>query len=155
MNTSQTRESIEAARESMVKFFQGFLVATCLVLQVCQPAILLMWELYSIREVCYEQKPRSKNPQKRYYQQIFQLPKPSLLREIILEKGKIIPNKEDLVVDKEKKISSLKLGGDKILPQKGRRGFCEPNLISRKDSSLGKVSNSNYSYSILPLHTFF
>ena len=64
----------------------------------------------------------AENPQKQYYQQIFQLPNPSLLEEIILEKGNIISNKEELVVDKEKKISSLKLGRDKILPQKGWRG---------------------------------
>ena len=63
------------------------------------------------------------NPQKRYYQRIFQPPNPLLLREIILDKGKIIPDKEELVVDKEKKISSLKLEGDKILPQGGLRGF--------------------------------
>ena len=49
---------------------------------------------------------------------------------IILEKGKIIPDKEELVVDKEKKISSLILGGDKILPQEERRGFRERNPIS-------------------------
>ena len=94
------------------------------------------------------------NLQKRYYQRIFQLSNPSLLREIILENGKIISDKEEQVVDKEKKISSLKLGGDKILPQEGRRGFCEPNPISRKDPPLGKVSNSNYTYSLLPLNIF-
>ena len=73
------------------------------------------------------------NPQKRYYQRIFQLLNPSHLVEIILEKGKIILDKEELVFDKENKISSLKLGGDKILPQEGRRGFREPNPISQKD----------------------
>ena len=55
----------------------------------------------------------------------------------------MILDKEELVVDKEKKISSLKLGGDKILPGEGRRGFGESNPISRKDPPLGKVSNSN------------
>ena len=50
-----------------------------------------------------------------------------------MQKGKIIPDKEELVVDKENKISSLKLGGDKILPQKGRRELGEPNPINRKD----------------------
>ena len=63
------------------------------------------------------------NLQERYYQRIFQLLNPSLYGEIILEKGKIIPYKEELIVDKEKKISSLKLGGDKILPREGMRGF--------------------------------
>ena len=92
------------------------------------------------------------NPQKQYYQRIFQLPNLLLLREIILEKGKIIRDKEELVVDKEKKISSLKLGGNKILPQEGMRGFRELNLISRKDLILGKVSNSNYAYHLLPPH---
>ena len=37
--------------------------------------------------------------------------------------GKIILGKEELVVDKKKKISSLELEEDKILPQEGRRGF--------------------------------
>ena len=71
-----------------------------------------------------------------------------------MEKGKIIHDKEELVYDKENKISSLKLGGDKILPQEGRRGFCEPNPISRKYPPLGKVSNSNCSYSLLPIRIF-
>ena len=56
------------------------------------------------------------NPQNRYYQQIFQLLNPLLLRVIILEKGRIISDKEELVVDKERKISSPKGGGDRILP---------------------------------------
>ena len=72
-----------------------------------------------------------------------------------MEKGKIIPDKEELVVDKEKKIFSLKQGEDKILPREGRKGFGEPNPISRKDPPLGKVSNSNCSYSLLPLGTFY
>ena len=74
------------------------------------------------------------NPQKRYYLWIFHLSNLILLGEIILENGKIIPDMEELVVDKENEISSLKLGGDKILPQEGRRGFREPNLISEKRS---------------------
>ena len=67
--------------------------------------------------------PKAKNPQKRYYQRILQLSNPLLVGEIILEKKKIIFDKEELVVDTEMKISSLKLGGDKILPREGRRGF--------------------------------
>ena len=67
--------------------------------------------------------PEAENPQKRYYHRIFQLPNPSLIGEIILKKGKIIPDKKELVIYKEKKISSLKLGEDKILPQEGRRRF--------------------------------
>ena len=59
------------------------------------------------------------NTQKRYYHRIFQLSNPSLLEEIIMENGKTIFDKEELVVDKEKNISSLKLGRDKILPQEG------------------------------------
>ena len=47
----------------------------------------------------------AENPQKRYYQRIFQLPNPLILREIILYKGKIIPDKEELVVDMEKHIN--------------------------------------------------
>ena len=62
--------------------------------------------------------PKAKNPQKRYYQ----LSNPLLVGEIILGKRKIIFDKEELVVDTERKISSLKLG-DKILPREGRRGF--------------------------------
>ena len=80
----------------------------------------------------------AENRQKRYYQRIFQLLSPSLLGEIILEKGKIITDKEEIVVDKEKDISSLKLRGDKILPQEGRRGFREPNPINRKDPPQGR-----------------
>ena len=94
------------------------------------------------------------NLQKRYYQQIFQPLNHLLLGEIILNKGKIIPYKEELVVDKETKISSLKLGGDKILPQEGRGDFREPNPISRKDPPLGKVINSNCTCSLLSLHIF-
>ena len=67
--------------------------------------------------------PKAENPQKRYYQRMLQLSNPLLVREIILEKRKIIFDKEELVVDTERKISSLKLGGDKILPREGRRGF--------------------------------
>ena len=50
----------------------------------------------------------AKNPQKRSYQRIYQLLNPSLI-------GEMIP-------DKEKKISSLKLRGDKILPQEVYKG---------------------------------
>ena len=96
----------------------------------------------------------AKNPQGRYYQRIFQLSNPLLHGEIILQKGRIILDKEEPVVNKEKKISSLKLGGDKILPQEGRRGLGEPNPIRRKDPPLGKVSNSNYSCSLLLHDTF-
>ena len=71
-----------------------------------------------------------------------------------MEKGKIIYDKEELVVDKEKKIFSLKLEGDKILSQEGKRGFRELNPIRRKDPPLGKVSNSNCAYSLLPLRIF-
>ena len=95
-----------------------------------------------------------KNSQKQYYQRIFQFPNLSLLEEIILEKGKIISDKEELVVDKEKKIFSLKLGEDEILPRKGRRGFCKPNPVSQKDPPLGNVSNSSCSFSFLPLRIF-
>ena len=44
------------------------------------------------------------NPQKRYYQRIFQALNPILLGEIILDKGKIIIDKEGLIIDKEKHI---------------------------------------------------
>ena len=44
------------------------------------------------------------NPQKRYYQLIFQFSNPLLLGEIILDKGRVIPDKKELVVDKEKHI---------------------------------------------------
>ena len=67
--------------------------------------------------------PKAENPQKQYYQRMLQLSNPLLVREIILEKRKIIFDKEELVVDTERKISSLKLGGNKILPREGRRGF--------------------------------
>ena len=60
--------------------------------------------------------PKAENSQKRYYQRILQLSNPLLVGEIILEKRKIIFDKEELVVDTEKKISFLKLRGDKILP---------------------------------------
>ena len=96
----------------------------------------------------------AENPRKRYYQLIFQLPNLSLIREIILKKGKIILDKEELVVYKEKKISFLKLREEKILPQEGRKGFRGPNPISKKDPQLERVSNSNCSYSILPLRIF-
>ena len=66
---------------------------------------------------------RAENLQKRYYQQISQLRNPLLLGEIILKNGRIIPNKEELVVYKEKEISSPKLEEDKILPREGRRGL--------------------------------
>ena len=72
-----------------------------------------------------------------------------------MKKGKIILDKEELVVNKEKKISYLKLEGDKILPQEEMRGFRESNPISWKDPLLGKVSNSNCSYSLLPLRICF
>ena len=71
------------------------------------------------------------NLQNRYYQRIFQLPNPLLLEEIILDK-------EMTVLDKEKEISSLKLGGDKILLQEGRRGFHQPDPINQKNPPLGK-----------------
>ena len=127
-------ESIEAARESKDKLFQGLLEAARLGLQVCQPAILLHMGKPTDHSTSYgnsilygknatNKHLEAENLKKQYYQLIFQLPNPSLLGEIILEKGKIIPEKEELVVDKENKISSLKLGGDKILSQEGRRGF--------------------------------
>ena len=94
------------------------------------------------------------NPQKRSYQRIYQLPNPSFLGEKILEKGKVIPNKEELVIDKEKKISFLKLGGDKILSREGMREFREPNPISKKDPPLGKGCTSNFAATLLPLHIF-
>ena len=46
----------------------------------------------------------AKNPQNRYYQRIFHLPNPLLLEEIVLDKGRIISDKEELSVDKEKQI---------------------------------------------------
>ena len=42
------------------------------------------------------------------------------------------------MIDKEKKISSLKRGGDNIVPREGRRAFRETNPISKKDPPLGK-----------------
>ena len=48
------------------------------------------------------------NSQKRYYQPIFQLPNPLLLGEIILDKIRIIHNKEELVFDKERERLFLK-----------------------------------------------
>ena len=127
-DTSQMKESIEAVRETKDKLFQGLLKAACLGLQFSQLTILPHMEKPAIHSTPYGKYVMNKhleteNPQKRYYQRIFQLPNPPLLGEIILEKGKIILDKEELVVDKEKKISSLKIGGDKILPQEGRRGF--------------------------------
>ena len=146
---------MEAARESKDKLFHGLLEATRLWLQSLSTDHFTPYG-NSIPYGKYVSNKHiwAKNPQKQYYQQIYQLLNPSLLGEIILEKGKIISNKEELVVDKEKKISSLKLRGDKILPREGRRGFGEPNLISWKDPPLGKVSNSNCSYSLLPLRSF-
>ena len=58
----------------------------------------------------------AENLQGRYYQWIFKLPNLLLLVEIIMQKGKIVLDKEELAFDKEKKIPSLKLGEDKILP---------------------------------------
>ena len=52
---------------------------------------------------------KAENLQGRYYQWIFQLSNSLFFGEIILKKGKKISDKEELVVDKEKKISSLKL----------------------------------------------
>ena len=49
----------------------------------------------------------AENPQKQYYQRIFQFPNPLLLEEIILDKGRLIPDKEELVFDKEREISFL------------------------------------------------
>ena len=69
-------------------------------------------------------------------------------REIILDKGRIVP-------EKEKKISSLKLQGDKILLQEGRRGFHQLDHINQEEPLLGKVSNSNCAYSLLSLHIFY
>ena len=50
----------------------------------------------------------AENLQKRYYQLIFQLSNPLLLEEIILDKGMIIPNKEELVFDKEREVLIIK-----------------------------------------------
>ena len=68
----------------------------------------------------------AENPQKQYYHRIFQLSNPLLLGEIILDKGRIVP-------DKEKDISSLKLGGHKILLQERMRGFHQLDPISKED----------------------
>ena len=63
-----------------------------------------------------------------------------------MDEGRIIP-------DKKKEISSLKLG-DKILLREGRRGFHRPDPINKEEPPLGKVSNSNHTYSLIPLHIF-
>ena len=47
---------------------------------------------------------KEENPQKRYYQRIFEPPNPLPIKEIILDRGKIILDKEGLVIDKEKHI---------------------------------------------------
>ena len=119
---SQTGKSIEATRERKDKLFLGLLEAACLGLQVCQPTILPHMGILSYKgKYDLNKHLEAKNQQGRYYQRIFQLPNPLLLEQIILQKGRIIHDKEELVIDIEKKISSLKLGGDKILPQEGRR----------------------------------
>ena len=70
------------------------------------------------------------NPQNQYYQRIFQLSNPLLLGEIILDKGRIIPDKEELVFDRERELS---------LPKKRRffrrkkRGFSKPPSINQED----------------------
>ena len=87
------------------------------------------------------------NPQNRYYQKIFQLPNPLLLGEIIMDKGRI-------VLDMEKESSSLKLRGGKILLREGNIGFCQHGPINQEDPFLGKLSNSNCSYSPLSLSIF-
>ena len=71
------------------------------------------------------------NLQKRYSKQNFQLPNPLLIEEIILDKGMIIPDKEELVYDKEREISFLKKKGDSF--RRKREGFSKPSSINQKD----------------------
>ena len=104
MDTSYTGKSKEVTWESKVKLFQDLLEAVRLEFQVRQPVILPIWEFYPYGKFVTNKHQEVENPQKRYYQRIFQLSNLLLLGEIILDKGRIIPDKEELVVDKEKHI---------------------------------------------------
>ena len=76
----------------------------------------------------------AENPHKRYNQRVFQLSNPLLLKEIILDKGKIIPDKEELVVDKEKYIFIPK--NNRFLLEIGGR-FGKPLSINHEDPLMG------------------
>ena len=92
-------ESKEAAWASKVKLFQDLLEVVHLGFQVLQLVILPHMGKFATNKHL-----EVENPQKQYYQRIFQFPNLLLLGEIILNKGRIIPDMKELVVDKEKHI---------------------------------------------------